>query len=380
MKYSMKILAACILFLWLYASLIMPVAAADYTYDGAKDSNYENAWQDMLDTLPESIRDEMREYSIHPEQNTSGRYLSLAYWWEKIKPALFSAAQNVIQLMASLYGILLITAIIHQWTGSAAEGCFQFCSDICVALSLFETVQEILSGMHLYLTEICGTMTAMVPVMTMIQYSAGEISTASVNRISMSLFITVLTQLQKWIFLPLGQALCGLSIMSAVCTQISLGGFTGGVKKCLMTLFSFLVLVYSFIYGLQTTLARSADSLGLRAVKFAMGSFIPIVGGTVSEAFSAVREGLGYVKIMTGTGGIIVLCLMILPIAATVWSFDLVLACCHSGAEFLECKQSARIFADTRSVIQIFAAILWLSTVFFLFSIILFTKTTGQTG
>jgi len=139
--------------------------------------------------------------------------------------------------------------------------------------------------------------------------------------------------------------------------------------------YGFMMLFYSFVYGMQNTLAKSADSLGLRTVKFALGSFIPIVGGTVSDAFSAVREGLGYVKAMTGAGGILILLCMVLPVAVSVWCFHLVLSCSQTAAELLDCTQSARLLADTQSILQLLSALVWLAVTFFCFSIILFTKT-----
>ena len=109
-----------------------------------------------------------------------------------------------------------------------------------------------------------------------------------------------------------------------------------------------------------------------------MGNLIPIVGGTVAEAFSAVRAGLGYVKIMAGTGGILILCMLLLPTAASVWSYDIMLSCTRTASELLDCGNSTRLLGDTRSILQMLSAVLWLSVLFFLFAVILFTKTTGQ--
>ena len=74
------------------------------------------------------------------------------------------------------------------------------------------------------------------------------------------------------------------------------------------------------------------------------------------------------------------LVLMLLPVAVSVWVFDLVLTCSHTTAELLGCTQSARMLADTRSVLQLMSALVWLAAIFFLFAVILFTKTAVHTG
>lgn len=367
----------CIFLLLLF--LILPVSADTYIYEGAADSTLDTAWESFLESLPEDIH---RETSgMDPDVPESWQqYLTFSYWQEKLSSVFRDRLQNTLTDLASMFGMVLCIAGIQQWSENSMNNVFGFCSDVCMALTIFHTAEGIFSMLRQFLEQLCQVMTGMIPVMTAVCYSSGEITTASVNRISMTLFITVLNTLQRWLFTPLGQALFSLGILGAVCTQIQLGGFIAGVKKLFMTLFSFMLLIYSFVYGIQNTLAKSADSLGLRTVKFAIGNFIPVVGGTVSDAFSAVREGLGYVRIMTGISGIIVIVLMVLPIAVSVWVFDMVLACSHTTAELLGCSQSARMLADTRSILQLLSAMIWLAVTFFIFSIILFTKTAVQAG
>lgn len=359
--------------------LILPVSAETYIYNGAADTALDTAWESFLETLPEEIRRETAE--LEPDKPEKWQqFLMLSYWKDKLSTVFRDGFRTALTGLASIFGILLCIAVIQQWSEGCSSHMFGFCSDVCMALTIFQTSGTLFSMIRQFLDQLCRVMTGMIPVMTAIQYSAGEVSAASVNRIAMTLFITVLNELQRWLFMPLGQALFSLGILTAVCTQIQLGGFVAGVKKLFMTLFSFMLLIYSFVYGIQNTLAKSADSLGLRTVRFAMGNFIPVVGGTISDAFAAVREGLGYLRVMTGIGGMIVLAMMILPVAVSVWSFDLVLTCSHTAAELLGCSQSARMLADTRSVLQLLSALAWLSATFFLFAIILFTKTAVQAG
>ncbi|MBQ3177118.1 MAG: hypothetical protein IJB52_04820 [Clostridia bacterium] len=370
----------CFLYgLFLIFMLILPVSAETYIYDGAAANTLDTAWTSFLESLPETIRRETSD--LHPNSPESWQqYLSLSYWTDKLSSILHDVFQNALINLVSLFGIILCIAAIQQWTETTAGSLFGFCSDVCMALTVFQTAGTLFFMLQQFLEQLCQVMTGMIPVMTAVCYSSGEITTASVNRISMTMFVTVLNTLQRWLFMPLGQALFSLGILTAVCTQVQLGGFVAGVKKLFMTMLSFMLLVYSFVYGIQNTLAKSADSLGLRTIKFAMGNFIPVVGGTVSDAFSAVREGLGYIRVMTGAGGIIILVLMLLPVAVSVWVFDLVLTCSHTTAELLGCTQSARMLADTRSVLQLMSALVWLAATFFLFAVILFTKTAVHTG
>ncbi|MBQ8400510.1 MAG: hypothetical protein IJX14_01135, partial [Clostridia bacterium] len=312
MKRPYFLLPVYILVLILF--LTLPIDADTYIYEGTDGNDLDSVWGSFLEGLPDEIRDEIG--GLTPEDTESWqKYLKISYWTDKLGEMFRSSLHQALTSLTAVLGILLLIAGIRQWSEGSAGNMFQFCSDLCMALTISHTAVPIFQLIRQFLEQLCHVMTGMLPVMTVVSYSAGEVTTASVNRIAMTLFITVLNELQRWLFLPLGQALFSLSILTAICTQIQLGGFVGGVKKLIMTLLTFMLLIYSFVYGIQNTLAKSTDSLGLRAVKFAMGSFIPVVGSTVADAFSAVREGLGYVRVMTGLGGILILLLMILPVA-----------------------------------------------------------------
>ncbi len=367
--------------LLLFFVMGLPVAGESYVYHGDDTPPVEQAWDDFLYRLPENIRKEAEKLNpTATDTNDLLETLTFSYWAEKLLPLVHEGLTKGLGTLSSLLGILLLTALVRQWNGNATQAMFGFCSDLVMALAICTAATAVFSQMERFMGQLCEMMTALLPVMGAVSLGAGEAASASMNRMGLTLFITVLNQLQRWFFTPLGQALFGLSMVTAVCNKVSLGSFTASVKKLFMTLFSFMMLVYSFVYGLQNTLAKSADSLGLRTVKFAMSSFIPMVGGTVADAFSAVREGLGAVRLLTGMGGIWVLALLVLPMAISVWSFSLSLSVCHTAAELLDCGQSARLIADTQSILQMLSALLWLSVTFFLFAIILFTKTAVHTA
>ncbi len=369
--------------LWLIlllVSLTLPAAGESYVYHGGEASDTGQAWEDFLYTLPEDIRKEAER--LQPENGDIEGLLdtlTLSYWMDKLLPMVKEGLTSGLGQLTSILGIVLLTALVRQWSGGATQTMFGFCSDLVMAMTVFTASASLFGQMERFLGQLCEMMTALVPVMGAVSLGAGEAASASVNRIGLTLFITVLNQLQRWLFTPLAQALYSLSMVTAVCNKVPMGSFTASVKKLFMTLFSFMMLVYSFVYGMQNTLAKSADGLGLRTVKFAMSSFIPMVGGTVADAFSAVREGMSTVRLLTGMGGIWILALLVLPMAVSVMCFSLSLSVCHTTAELLDCPGCARLIGDTRSILQLLSGLLWLSVTFFLFAIILFTKTAVHT-
>lgn len=357
--------------------LACPVWGNTYVYEGKSD--LDTTWEQFMDTLPEELRKETENIKID-DPDSWQVFLKPSYWLDKLHALCIEKASTILNIFPSLLGSLLLLAALQQWNNSSTGTIFSFCGDVCMALTIFRMTETVFTWLQNFLEQLCHIMIGLLPVMSAISYSAGEVTRASVERMALSLFITALSTLQRWLFFPLGQALFCLSILSTICSQVSLSSFTSSIKKLFMTLFTFMLVIYSFIYGIQTTLAKSTDSLGLRTIRFAMGSFIPVVGSTLAEAYSAVREGLSYMRITAGLGGILLLLLLVVPVLVSVWLFDWMLGCSHTIAECLGCTSSARMLADTRSILQMLSALAWMTATFFVFALILFTKTAVYAG
>lgn len=353
--------------------MLTPVAAEEYTISG-KDFG-DTGWDQFMEDLPEEVREAIGAFSVTEIDGAGNlqKKFSFAHLWERIIVLCREQFLPFAGKCTTMCGMLLITSMAKQLNGE--DPFWEMLTDLAMALTIYSIAAEMFTIAGRYMETLCTVMNRMLPVLAAASYGTGEITAAMVQQTGMLLFITTLSSINTYIFEPFCRALFALTIGSSVCTEVSISGFLTGFKRFFLSVFSFVILVYTFVYGIQTSLARSADSLGLRTVRFALGNFIPIVGGVVSEAFSAVREGLHYVKVMTGAGGILVLLMLLLPVGISLFLMQLSFSVSHMTAEMLGCSKSAKWLADTSSVLQILIAMVWLSTLFFLFAMILYIKT-----
>lgn len=365
----------------LVLSSLSPIYAEEHIFYGNKtEGEWESTWEDLKAQLPEDVQVALQDFLISDTGSiTDSKLTNTEYWWSTVQKHIASYFLPAASNLSVILAIIMLTALFEQIpvSGVLQKG-MSFCCELGLAVVVYQTANTALENSERYMQSICSVMTAMVPVMSAVSYASGEITAASVQNTAITLFLTVITNLNNIVIRPLLNILLALSITGAVCPDVSLGSFTGSVKKCMMTIFSFILLLYSFVYGIQTSLARAADSLGLRTVRFALSNFIPIVGGPVSDAFSALRSGMGYVRSMAGIGGIIVLVLMVLPIGISLWVTNTVFSLGNTASEIMGCSKCARLLADMHSILQILSALVWMVTIFFLFSIILFTRISGQ--
>ncbi|MBR1384607.1 MAG: sporulation protein, partial [Ruminococcus sp.] len=127
------------------------------------------------------------------------------------------------------------------------------------------------------------------------------------------------------LLLPLLFSMTALTIVSAVGTDKRLSAAAEGIKKTVVWLLSTVTVIFVGVLSLQGLTGAAADGLAAKSVRLAASSFIPVIGGSVSEAYSAVMGGMGVIRTTLGTVGMIALAVMALRPLLLIIAMRLVL-------------------------------------------------------
>ena len=141
-----------------------------------------------------------------------------------------------------------------------------------------------------------------------------------------------------------------------------------------MRLWQFGTLLFSFLLSVQTILAKSADSLAAKTARFAIGSFIPMAGSVIAEAFSTLKEGISVLKNAAGIGGIIVLLLIMVPGILPLILYKCALSIAETAAEMLNLGEMRGMIADIHGITDMLFAFVLYTSLMFMLVIIIFTK------
>ena len=118
----------------------------------------------------------------------------------------------------------------------------------------------------------------------------------------------------------------------------------------------------SAIYGFSTP---ALDAMSAKAVKFAVGSLVPVVGGFLSDTLETIISGTRLMKNSVGTAGIIVLLsICIIPILK-IGVIQLVLRLAASVAEpVTDTRISKMLWEISEDVTLIFGVIIMIAVLF----------------
>ena len=105
-----------------------------------------------------------------------------------------------------------------------------------------------------------------------------------------------------------------------------IGGFVKWAMGIMMTIFVGAVTITGVT-------AKTFDSITIRTAKYAIGSFIPMVGGVISDSFDLILNGSAVIKSSVGIAGLIgILYIAVTPcikLAATALAFNICSAVCE---------------------------------------------------
>ncbi len=356
--------------------LSVGVGAEEYTFEGMS-----VGLSSLYDTLPEELQKEFGEFSSDDPAKTAEeltKKLEVSYWLEKLADGAKIAFFPALRTAASILGMLILTSslrLLSETVGSGSLGeSFSLCSDVCVASVVLTAAEGMVTIASAALDRLCTVMNVMIPVTEAVCLMDGGVTQLTVHRSAMLLYIGIAGNINNLVLKPLFGVLFGFAVVTSVFGKFGLSGFIGGIHKGVMIVISLCTMLFSFVLGLQTVLAKSADSLALKTVRLALGSFIPIVGGTLSEALTTVKEGFGVVRNITGVGGVVIILLLVLPSVLSLLANSIVLSLCHTAAEILGCGTSAAVIGEMRGVLSILSAIVYATSLLFIMAMFLFAK------
>lgn len=134
-------------------------------------------------------------------------------------------------------------------------------------------------------------------------HTAGS-ATCGVVFCAMQIFIHIC----KEVILPFISVITALTMVDNLSETRYLKGVNAFLKKMLSWGTGLLLTLYGGVVALQTQTAGAFDSLAGKTVKYAVGNFVPIVGGALSDSLEMVMQSAKVIKSALGISGILGVC------------------------------------------------------------------------
>ena len=342
--------------------------AAELDKESIYSEQYSASGADKLqESLPDEVREKLYEFDI------SSTDIS---WTEAFTPKnifansvvfLKSGGKRPITAGCAVLAVLLLGAALGNLSEENKLTAYVMTVGITAAavlpaVSIIKSCVSAISSAGVF-------MLSFVPVYASILISRGKAVTAAGFSAVMLTVSEAVTALCSFVIVPLTGIQLALSVSGSVLTEINTSSISKAIKKASIWILSLSATVLFGLLGIQTVVGGAADTLSSKTAKFIIGTAVPVVGTTVSEALSTVRGCIKLLGSSVAVYSIAALALLFLPtiVELLLWRVSLLL--CASVAEMLGQERSAGLIRSVDSAVAFVLGIMILIGVLFIISV-----------
>lgn len=181
-----------------------------------------------------------------------------------------------------------------------------YVSYVVLFIMLFSAFRSVAEIGRETIENLCVFIDTSLPVMSALAISANEVSkTTAAAAGTMGIFAVANTISQ--LLLPIGFMLAGITAVNHLSDDFSLQPLYDCVKKAVLWGIGILMTVFSAVLMMSGVTGNALDNVGGKAVKYAVGNFIPFVGGVLSDSLESIIVYGKLIKTAAGTAGILAL-------------------------------------------------------------------------
>ena len=206
------------------------------------------------------------------------------------------------------------------------------------------------------------------------------VSGSSLTGVSTNTLLLGLNILSAKLFVPLINCFLALSLCSGVRSSLNIDGALRVVRKGLISLISFCAGAFVTVLSVKTAVASRADALGLRSLRFAINSVVPVIGSAISEGLLSIQSYAGLVKSTVGVVGIIGVIALFLPALINVIGWRVSIAVSVAVSEIFDDRSVCKMLRAFGDAFLLMNVVLILSMVTTVISIGILIAAKGAAG
>lgn len=330
---------------------------------------------ELFSQLPQETQKALENAGITSPEASVLSSASISYIFGSIANIALKEATSPFGAIPVCIGIIILCSLVESFRvslSSSMSGVGSTVGTLCVVACAVVPLCTVIKETCEIITGACDFMTLYIPIMGGLMISAGEAVSASSYCTAMMAAAQAIAALSSNLFLPLLNVFLGVSVMSSISPRMRLSSLCDMLYKVCKWTMTFCMSVFVSVLSFQSVITTRADGAGGRALKFAVSSFVPVVGGALGESLASVRGGLKLLKSGSGVFVIFGLAFMFLPvlIRCLLWIFSLNISA--SIGDILGTDSICKLLRSASKVVStITAVLLCVMTVFILSTVLI---------
>ncbi len=286
--------------------------------------------------------------------------------------ALGSGIASAAPTLAFVLGIVILSAVLSAVSAnlSGVSRAVETCIKLCTFAAISGTAVGCAEALSAYFDRLFGAVAAFIPLSVVLYAMGGNLTSAASSGGTLGVTLAVCQFFCTKTVIPVFCLCLCLSLLSVFeGSGASAGGAVSStLRKWYTTSLAFVMMILTCSVVGSGILSSKADNLAMRGAKFAVSSFVPISGGTVSSTLGTLAASVEMLRGSVGVIGIVMIILMLLPTVIELALLRGVFAIGGFCASTLGCSGEAKLLSELEQLYGYLEGIAVLSASVFMIS------------
>lgn len=338
--------------------------------------------EDYEGKLYQEIPDDARE--VYPDGITKDSVSRSSSLSSLLSLALSSFSDSVTDSSPSLtllFSLAVIVCIAEVFIESQknAKTIEQFIN-LALGFSVFSILSPTVTAIKDYISALSAFSRGIAPILSGILLCGGGTSSSVTTACSLDIFAVIADSVCADVLLPITMTCLSFSLIDGFSPDFCVSSVSSYIKKTYMTVIGFIGSLFVASLGMQNVIAANSDTLATKTLKYAIGTSVPIAGGTVVGSLSTLSASISVIKSTVGVGCIIAVVSIMLPVFFRITVARLALSLGSSLSCVCGAKSAERVWRSFHGVFDMLLAIVCIMSVIFVIVLTVFLKTAVAIG
>ena len=263
--------------------------------------------------------------------------------WEAILSLIFDELLNFLPLIATIIAIAILSGMIGDLRGNNSKSIADITHFVCYGVIIILVVSACTNILTLTSNTLQGLKNQIdiaFPILLTILTAIGGTTSVSVYQPAVALFSGTIMQIFTLVLMPLFIFSLVFTVISNLSHSVKLEKFSNFFNSLFKWIAGAVFTIFMGFLIIQGITAGSLDTVSIRTAKYAIRSYIPILGGYLSEGFNVIMASSILIKNAIGASGLL---LMFSSVIVPVVEIVLLMLCLKLTAGILEPLTDNRI-------------------------------------
>ncbi|MBE7075793.1 MAG: hypothetical protein E7375_01830 [Clostridiales bacterium] len=278
----------------------------------------------------------------------------MSIFWEGLK--------GYLPIVGSIIAVSILGGMISNLkpitNGKSIGNIIQFVTYGVVIIFLGTALAQIITMTTSTLTNLKNMFDAIFPILMTLLTAVGGTVSVGIYQPAIALLSNLIVSLMTYLLLPLFIFSMIFSLIGNISNNVNLDKFVSFLQGTFKWTIGLCFTIFLGFVSIQGVMAGAVDGLSIRTAKYAIKSYVPVVGGYVSDGLSIITASSVLIKNAVGGVGLFLMLTSILSPIINLALFILSLKFMSGIIQPIGDKKTANFISDLAKSLSLLVALL----------------------